>query len=478
MSLTAQREARPVSRGSWRRIGPLTQFLLIVACGVVLLWNVSLGYVMAVKLHMNDFGKLYYSTRLFLDGQDMYATNPATAIPVTASETREFLDLNPPHAHLPLLPLATMTPWGALVVWTLASVICLMLSVWLIVKHTSVSLASVHPSLLVLGLFAFAGTQTVIVTGQLSFILLLPVTLAWLSARRGRWTMTGFYLGLLISLKLFFLIFVPYLWLRGRWKALITAAATALGCLGLGLLTFGVATHRSWATVLGSIDWTWVAMNASVAGFFSRMFSSTPHFAPLATAPQLGRAFGIACAGAVAVATFAVVLTDRTEESVDRSFALLLLAALLVSPLGWVYYIWFPLGPLVALAVSWAKRVRQGIPPRRLELALMILAGVAFFIPESSTRVFQPNVFLTITLGSAYLWGTAALWTILLLEFRRIDGFPGHRLSWAAARLNMSAHFLVIVITQIVRSWSARSPIVIGAKRRWAVELSLLREGP
>jgi hypothetical protein len=38
----------------------------------------------------------------------------------------------------------------------------------------------------------------------------------------------------------------------------------------LALLTFGVATHRTWATVLGSIDWTWVAMNASVAGFFSR----------------------------------------------------------------------------------------------------------------------------------------------------------------------------------------------------------------
>src|SRR5205823_5105846 len=143
-----------------------------------------------------------------------------------------------------------------------------------------------------------------------------------------------------------------YLCVRGRAKALLAAAAAVLGCFGVGLLVFGIAVHRAWVTVLGSIDWTWVAMNASFAGFFSRMLSSTPHFMPIDTAPQWGHILGVACSGALALATFAAVLTDRTEESVDRSFAFLLVATLLVSPLGWIYYVWFPLGPLTALAVS------------------------------------------------------------------------------------------------------------------------------
>jgi hypothetical protein len=58
----------------------------------------------------------------------------------------------------------------------------------------------------------------------------------------------------------------------------------------------------------------------------------------------------------VLLVTLAVVARDRGQP-VDRSFALLLLCALLVSPLGWMYYLWLAAGPLAALALAHGERL-------------------------------------------------------------------------------------------------------------------------
>src|SRR5262245_11748356 len=386
---------------SLRRPGPLLRSVLIFGCAVMVVWNLLLGYLMTVRVHMNDFGKFYYSTRLFLAGQDMYGPSPATAIPVTDTETREFPDLNPPHAHLALLPVAGVHPLGALGIWVLASALCLVTSARVIMAQTNLRLASVHPLVLTLACLSFAGTQTVMVTGQLSFIMLLPFTLAWASARRGRWRAAAFYLGLLISVKLFFLIFLPYLWIRGRLHAVTVAVATTAGCFAVGLLVFGIAAHRAWMSMLGSVDWLWVAMNASVSGLFARALAISPHFAPLAVAPALARVLSMAAAGIIALTTFVVVVADHTEEGVDRSFAVLMVAALLISPLGWVYYLWFLLGPLVVLAVTSSRRHAPDVRPGQAQSVLMVMSGTAFVIPEYVLRSLQPNPALTVTLGSA-----------------------------------------------------------------------------
>src|SRR5688572_20635915 len=99
--------------------------LIRLAIGIVVLgaiW-ICLTYYAAVvqfmftKMHMNDFGKFYYSTRLFLEGQDMYGVSPATGIEVAENEVRQFWNMNPPHFHLLLLPLARLPPIPAFAVW-------------------------------------------------------------------------------------------------------------------------------------------------------------------------------------------------------------------------------------------------------------------------------------------------------------------------------------------------------------------------
>jgi hypothetical protein len=41
---------------------------------------------------------------------------------------------------------------------------------------------------------------------------------------------------------------------------------------------------------------------------------------------------------------------------------------------------------------------------------MIILAVLGFLIPFNLLLSFQPNAFITFSLGSAYFWGTLALW--------------------------------------------------------------------
>src|SRR5262245_47595150 len=100
--------------------GDLVRVLVAAAAVFVVLLYVT-AYVVFARfmfqtLHMNDFGKFYYSAQAFLNGGDMYAPSPATAIPVI-DEVREFANMNPPHFHLLVLPFARLSPLAAIVSW-------------------------------------------------------------------------------------------------------------------------------------------------------------------------------------------------------------------------------------------------------------------------------------------------------------------------------------------------------------------------
>ena len=119
---------------------------------------------------------------------------------------------------------------------------------------------------------------------------------------------------------------------------------------------FGWDAHRSWIAGLSAVSWEWVAMNASVLGFLKRVLAPSLYYEPLLEAPGLIAPVWLLLSGAIGVVTLAVAAADSGERAVDRAFALLLLAALLVSPLGWTYYWWLALGPMVAVVASrWGR---------------------------------------------------------------------------------------------------------------------------
>ena len=102
--------------------------VVVAVCAAWLLFYLVLGVYMVRQLHMNDFGKFYYSAKLFLDGQDMYGPSPATEIPISDTESRQFLNMNPPHFHFLMLPFAVMGPMNAFALWVVVNLIALFLS--------------------------------------------------------------------------------------------------------------------------------------------------------------------------------------------------------------------------------------------------------------------------------------------------------------------------------------------------------------
>lgn len=395
---------------------------LVLLCAAAFMWDWFLTQVM-IGLHMNDFGKFYYSARAFLEGQDMYAPSPATDMQEMG---QQLLNMNPPHFHVLVLPLATLDPSQALALWMGASIFALVLSLLMIGREVGYRATRQRVLLIVLASLAFSGSQAFFLTGQLSLLLLLPITICWIEARRGHWGRAGAWLGACLSVKPFLLIFLPYLIGRGRVRALVVAVGTAATCLGVGLLVFGVEGYRSWLGALTqSGDWAWTGMNASTLGMFQRVFSATPLFVPLKFAPRLVP-FWIVAAGVIGIGTFMVVLDDKTRSSTDRAFAVLLVASQLVSPLGWVYYLWLPAGPIAALASS---PVRSGFWRSPASSILGAVTLVGLLTPLTVVYYFRLQGWATLTVGSAYFWATLALWILILLDFAHArHGRPGDSL--------------------------------------------------
>lgn len=395
-------------------------------------WNIVLIYLMAVELGMHDFARFYYSALAFWQGQDMYGLRPPefTQIPERLVK-RQFGNMNPPHFHLLMLPFALLPPFFALGVWGLLNGSCLYWS-WKIIKSESkLSLSASHCWMIALGFLSFIGTHLVLFTAQLSWLVLLPMTLAWRAARNGRWVWAGTYLGLVMSVKPFLGVFLPYCVLRREWNAVVTLCATSLLCFTVGLVIFGVPAHWAWLSTLSSIDWIAEELNASLLGFFTRILSEPSIYctlSPLAVAPDLIYPLWVFSIVVVGGLTFAAARSGSTEAAdIDRDFALLLLAALLLSPLGWTYYLWFPLGPLVALLRRWWLQAPASTNPFpffvlswKHQLLLAALPGLVW--PITALSLFQPHAWATVLIGSIYFWSTFCLWAALIADWAMAGG--------------------------------------------------------
>jgi len=392
--------------------------LVVAMCLGRLLYFAILVTHMVQSLHMNDFGKFYYSAQLFLHRGGMYEPTLATAIPVGQSEVREFLNMNPPHFHLLILPFAFLEPGHALLLWTILNLVALGISLRLIGAELGFRWTAMRVFAAVVMVLFCSATETIVITGQLTFLLLLPITLAWIAARRGNWNRAALYLGICTSIKPFIGIFLIYLVLARRLQAAATMAAAATSCYLIGLVVFGWQAHLDWLRALSAVDWTWASMNGSLAALPARAFGDTPYYVPILYSPRLVAPITAILALLVIAISLTIFLRDESQDTGDRTFAGLLITAQLVSPLGWVYYLWFVAGPALAL---W--RTRHDRPSvLRGRLALMSVPGLV--APLGVTLLWNHSTWGGITLGSLYVWSTLLLWGTVLADWRSATKFP------------------------------------------------------
>lgn len=413
------------------RIGGM--FIYSIALLFLMMWNGILAYLMVAKGNMIDFGIFYYTAQAFLNGQDMYTASPVTLAPVNPLFWMHFGNLNPPHFHFLLLPLAWLSPAWALSLWTVMNLVAFAGSLLLVAKELKIRLPPWAGALLILAFLGFSGTGFLILTGQMTFLLLPWLTLAWIKARQGHWTQAGIYLGIAMSLKLFLLLFLAYFLIRGQVRSAAVACGVMSFCYFTGMMVFGLESYQSWLSTLQTVDWPALATNASFLGFLSRTFSESPQFAPVLVLSAV-RPIWLLGIGLIALITLWVIKHDRSPFAVDRAFALILISALLISPLGWIYYLFLPLGPCTALIVSWRRSMPEIQSGHRSpwKWAQFIAIGVSLpglFLPYQLSDLWQPNPMATLWLANCYFWTLLSLWIVLLVDWKNAQPRPAFSMS-------------------------------------------------
>jgi hypothetical protein len=353
----------------------------------------------------SDFTIFYYTARLIADGLPMYGVSPARYGIEWAAD--HLGNLNPPHFQLLALPLGHLSYGHALGVWIALNLAALIASLVIIARELRIPWA--WPRFWLYGAFTLssAAFTTVAVTCELTFALMLPFTLAWRAWRNRRWVEAGAWLGACASVKLFLLLFLPWLAWRRRWDAIAAAVVSASALALPGVAVFGLGAYREWVHTLGRVGWAWLTMNASWQGFVSRLVQGAPTIAPVVSRPEL--VAPIALAGSVAIAAITLLSAARRERAPDATVLLILLGAILASPLGWIYYLPLAYGPIL----GWMGAGRNWDGVRQLDrrpLALLAV-GIAFcYLPQELTHTGQPSPLASITIGSAYFWGVLAAW--------------------------------------------------------------------
>jgi alpha-1,2-mannosyltransferase len=316
-------------------------------------------------------------------------------------------NLNPPHVAVLMLPLsrlpiesAAVAGWVviALSMITVAALVRRALSPWWTLAVMAVALAS--PA-------GYLGVRFI----NLGWPLAVGVTLAWLAMREGRQTRAGLLIGVLATIKVFLLIFIPYFLWRRQWRALSAAILSAATTIAAGALVCGVDAYAQWIQQLDKVRWQSNTINISMLGYFQRTLdvSAPGGFAPLVDAPILVTPLWL-------LASLALIAVMHARfgcaADPDAEWGALLIAALLISPLGWSYYGAMAAGPVGAALVtrtrSWPER-----------------AGVVLSLTPFLVLTYgQPSAWLTATWASAYAAGALLLW-LALVRGRRISRSSG-----------------------------------------------------
>ena len=355
----------------------------------------------------NDFTIFYYTARMVRDGWPMYGELPAE---YALSWHRPFLgNLNPPQFQLLLMPLVPLGYRGAVVVWILLSVVAVALTAWLIVSELTRPPTPRTTLITLLAVFASAAWTSVAVTAEMSALLLLPFTAAWRAARHGRFWTAGVLLGVCASLKLFLLAFVVWFIVVRAWRGVAGVAAGFTGAMGLGVAVYGAAPFGQWLETLTRVAWWALPMNISIRGLAERIFNAQPPYLPAYSAPALAFPAWLLMASGLVVVTGWRIRSSARPADTDEAWATLLVAALLVSPLGWIYYLPLATAPLLLMADSGRLPWRRGWAGGAFSVAILLL-----YLPMEVIVLGQPSRVATLVLLCLHSWAVLLLWASLV----------------------------------------------------------------
>ena len=347
---------------------------------------------------MYDFAQEWTSARNYLTGLPVYldfGQSLELHIGGTANPTFSY-NAHPPAAVLLGLPFGMLDYSFAYLSWNILSLICLVLSLWMIAEcRRDESWGMDLLGLLVLVFFGNALAHQ-LVQGQLNLIILLLIAAAWAADRKDAVVASGALIGLAAALKLFPAFLVLYHLARRQWRAVVSAA---LAFLAVNAATWFLFTGRAYADYFLRAapelsKFRDALPNASLLGFWAKLFDgSLGEVAPIWHYPPLAEVLAAVSILAVTATTLwalkyvrlssltqppaDVRLSSLTQpngqagkpdvQDTDRdlSFALCCAGMLLASPITWDHYF------LLLIPSFWfAWQAYQGRPGGKTLIAL------------------------------------------------------------------------------------------------------------
>lgn len=317
---------RKATRGS-----PLLPLALIVFGLVISLEALSVFWS---QMERRDFGAFYASGRAWNQGADVYSAG-RTDLP----------NLNPPSmVALVFAPLARLPLPMAGILWQCLGVAAL---VFVVIRGRRELAVDTATAITALGaLLVTVAARYVWLEGQITWLLMMPATLAWIAYRRSAPILSGVWLGLIVAVKPFFAITAVALGI----PVALTTAAVAAAITAVGVLVTSLTPWQQWLALGSGISVTWPS-SASLWTLGTRLVGATPHDVVAWTSLPV----------AVAVCTFVVAIAGVAaafaQDNRDARWTIAIGLALLVSPLGWIYYVPLAWGAVLALWLEKERRV-------------------------------------------------------------------------------------------------------------------------
>lgn len=408
---------------------------ILFYCGILALMIITGVYIHQIIIASNnlfstDFFKFYQSVRFYFAGQNIYSDiiRPLNYVESLALHKTHIIlpsDLSPPFLIMLLTPYAWLSYSQALLCWSVITFFSTVLGISFVIR--SYPTAWQNPIIriyLLAGLLIYFPSYANFFLGQLSSILLLITAAAWLNCRKKSYGTAGVLLGFALSLKLFFGLFLLLFLIRKQWRALCLMLITYISCCLSALLFFGLATYQNYLFTLNHIRWFASSWNASLLGFFYRIFGighEGNH--PLFNYPSFGHFLYIAISLLLLIYFIyeihkshqlenKLIDVNATDE-MDWQFSLTLVVMLLLSPLAWLYYFTLLMIPFITI-VRLSHKLKQFNFNFCLLIFILLLSGSPTYY-RLPTEMIKSSMIIT---WANYYFYALFLLLLLLIKIR------------------------------------------------------------
>lgn len=349
---------------------------LLIAAFLLIMSYAACAMIFSKQAIKTDYGKMYHSTAFFYANKNIYTPVlvqvPDKKHPGKMLEKPHSANLNTPFFVVLTLPLGLLSSGSSYLVWIALSLLAGVASVLLISRTYRESISKGVALFVALVFFCYYPTFANVQYGQMGLFILLPVALAFVALEEGRDKQAGLYLGLAFAMKLFVGLFVLMFILQRQWRLLAWLFGSFLFCQAIAWVIVGWPAYEQYYEVLHDIHWYASSMNASLYGFLARIFGIGEGNVVLWDIPQMTSVVYLALAGLLLGGFWAM----RGGLGVGAiSFAYTIIAMLLISPLGWIYY--FPLLLIpVAVIFKHSAQCREMTALRLLAAGALLLSSM------------------------------------------------------------------------------------------------------